>query len=209
LNFESEVRENGFAKEEENQARLSRQKSVSVTLEERNRVKSGSEHETTAPRDWDQWLSEQGPVLLLFARQQARCEADAQDLVQEAVVESWRRQGNGEPPPVGMVYATIRRRAVDLARKQDRRTNREIVATLERPQCWFDSGLEERERNDLLQGAMKELPLIYREVVVLKVWGGITFAEIAAALEIPANTAASRYRYGLAELRKLTKGVLE
>jgi len=45
-------------------------------------------------------------------------------------------------------------------------------------------------------------------VITLKIWGGLTFAEIAAALEIPANTAASRYRYGLAELRKLTKEVL-
>jgi len=40
-------------------------------------------------------------------------------------------------------------------------------------------------------------------VVTLKIWGELTFAEIAEALEIPANTAASRYRYGLAELRKL------
>jgi RNA polymerase sigma-70 factor (ECF subfamily) len=46
---------------------------------------------------------------------------------------------------------------------------------------------------------------IYREVVILKVWGELTFAEIAEALDIPANTAASRYRYGLEELRKITK----
>lgn len=54
---------------------------------------------------------------------------------------------------------------------------------------------------------MAQLLPIYREVVTLKVWGGLTFAEIAEALEIPANTAASRYRYGLIELRKLTKEV--
>jgi len=36
----------------------------------------------------------------------------------------------------------------------------------------------------------------------------LTFVQIAEALEIPANTAASRYRYGLIELRKLTKEVL-
>jgi RNA polymerase sigma-70 factor (ECF subfamily) len=55
---------------------------------------------------------------------------------------------------------------------------------------------------------MIRLPDIYREVITLKIWGELTFAEIAQALEIPANTAASRYRYGLVELRKLTKGVL-
>jgi RNA polymerase sigma-70 factor (ECF subfamily) len=55
---------------------------------------------------------------------------------------------------------------------------------------------------------MHQLPDIYREVVTLKVWGELTFAEIAESLDIPANTAASRYRYGLEELRKLTKEVL-
>ena len=55
---------------------------------------------------------------------------------------------------------------------------------------------------------MGNLPEIYREVITLKVWGDLTFAQIADVLEIPANTAASRYRYGLAELRLLTKEVL-
>jgi len=146
-------------------------------------------------------------VLLLFARQQARCEADAQDLVQEAVVECWRRQAGGAPPPPAMVFATIRRRAVDLARSQARRASREVAANSEAAQWWFDSGVEERERSRLIQEAMQQLPGIYRDVLTLKVWGGLTFAQVAEALEIPANTAASRYRYGLAELRKLTKEV--
>jgi RNA polymerase sigma-70 factor, ECF subfamily len=55
---------------------------------------------------------------------------------------------------------------------------------------------------------MSRLPDIYRDVITLKVWGGLTFAEIADALGIPAKTAASRYRSGLTELRRLTKEVL-
>jgi RNA polymerase sigma-70 factor (ECF subfamily) len=78
----------------------------------------------------------------------------------------------------------------------------------ETPECWFDASLENRERNRLIEEAMLHLPQIYREVVTLKVWGELTFAEIAEALDIPANTAASRYRYGLTELRKRTQGVL-
>jgi RNA polymerase sigma-70 factor (ECF subfamily) len=170
-------------------------------------VKSGWLHETPAPSNWEQWLAEHAPVLLLFARQQARCEADAQDLVQEAVVECWRRQAGGAPPPPAMVFATIRRRAVDLARSQARRASREVAANSEAAQWWSDSGVEERERSRLIQEAMQQLPGIYRDVLTLKVWGGLTFAQVAEALEIPANTAASRYRYGLAELRKLTKEV--
>jgi RNA polymerase sigma factor (sigma-70 family) len=164
-------------------------------------VNGGSKDDLSANSDWTRWVERHASALLLFARQQAGCEADAQDLVQEAVVESWRKQANGTPPQVGLVYATIRHRAIDLAR----RAGREMVASQETAQCWFDSGLDEREGHLLLQKAMNQLPPIYRDVVTLKVWGELTFSEIAQALEIPANTAASRYRYGLIELRKLTK----
>jgi RNA polymerase sigma-70 factor (ECF subfamily) len=52
-----------------------------------------------------------------------------------------------------------------------------------------------------LEKALRELPFEQRELVVLKIDGGLTFAEIAAALGISANTAASRYRYALDKLR--------
>ena len=48
----------------------------------------------------------------------------------------------------------------------------------------------------------------YREVITLKIWGELTFAQIGESLGIPANTAASRYRYAMTELRRLTKEVL-
>jgi len=169
-------------------------------------VNSGSEDDPTEHKDWERWLESHARGLLFFARQQTRCEQDAQDLVQDAVVECWKRHSGDSPPPLSLVYATIRRRAIDLARKDERRAGREAAVLREEQQIWFDSGVEERERDRLLQEAMNNLPLIYREVVALKVWGGLSFAEIAAALEVPANTAASRYRYGLVELRKLTKG---
>jgi RNA polymerase sigma-70 factor, ECF subfamily len=152
--------------------------------------------------DWERWVLNHAPGLLLFARQQSRCEADAQDLVQEAVVEAWQRQADAAPPPLALVFATIRRRAADWGRSQDRRAAREAAAQAETPECWFDSSIEDRDRSRLIQEAMSKLHGNYREVVTLKTWGGLTFAEIAEALEIPANTAASRYRYGLEELRK-------
>jgi len=173
-----------------------------------NRVNGGRQYETTQTSGWDQWLAQNAPGLLLFARLQSRCEADAQDLVQDAVFESWKRQPNGVPPPLGLVFMTIRRRAVDLARRDDRRADRETAVHRDASQDWFDTSLEERERSRLIQYALGNLPDGQREVVTLKIWGGLTFEEIAVALEIPANTAASRYRYGLAELRKLTKEIL-
>lgn len=126
--------------------------------------------------------------------------------MQEATVECWERQGRRAPAPA-LVFATIRRRAIDLARSNERRAARESAAGAGLPQSWFDSSAEERERARLVQEAMTALPDIYREVITLKIWGGLSFDEIAAALEIPANTAASRYRYGLEQLRKNTKKI--
>jgi RNA polymerase sigma-70 factor, ECF subfamily len=162
----------------------------------------------TVQNDWRQWITDHAPRLLLFARQQTRSEADAQDLVQESVVEAWRRQNDSTPPPLPLVFATIHRRAIDLARREDRRTQRELAALQPISEVWFDTSIEDRDLGQFIQGAMTRLPDSYREVVTLKVWGELTYAEIAEALDIPANTAASRYRYGLAELRKLINEVL-
>ena len=158
--------------------------------------------------EWRRWLDDYAAKFLLFARQKSRSEADAQDLVQEALMEALRRNGDGTPPPVALVFSTIHRRAIDLGRREARRAGRELASVEPPSELWFDTSVENRERAMLLQAAMSRLPEIYREVITLKIWGELSFAEIAESLEIPPNTAASRYRYGLEEMRKLTTQVL-
>jgi RNA polymerase sigma-70 factor, ECF subfamily len=157
---------------------------------------------------WQRWIDQHAPGLLLYARQQTRTEADAQDLLQEAIIECWQKQQDNLEPPLALVFATIRRRAIDMVRRDERRARRELVSTEPPGQCWFDTAIEDRERSQLIQSAVQSLPEIYREVITLKTWGGLTFAEIARAVGIPANTAASRYRYGIEELRKKMREVL-
>jgi RNA polymerase sigma-70 factor (ECF subfamily) len=164
--------------------------------------------ESPTQSEWRRWLDEHASKFLLFARQKARSEADAQDLVQEAILEALQRTGGKRLPQPALVFATIHRRAIDFARRDDRRAGREIAAMQTARELWFDTSVEERERTKLIQDAMNKLPEIYREVITLKIWGQLTFAEIGESVGIPANTAASRYRYGLEELRKLTLEVL-
>jgi RNA polymerase sigma-70 factor (ECF subfamily) len=52
-----------------------------------------------------------------------------------------------------------------------------------------------------LEKALAELPEEQREVVVMRMWGGLTLEEIGAAVGVPLNTVASRYRYALEKLR--------
>ena len=57
--------------------------------------------------------------------------------------------------------------------------------------------------------ALAELPPEQRAVVHLKLWEGLTFEQIAETLDIPPNTAASRYRYGLDKLRECLRPLYE
>jgi RNA polymerase sigma-70 factor (ECF subfamily) len=68
--------------------------------------------------------------------------------------------------------------------------------------------IEQEERRAAVEAALRQLPAEQREVVVLKIWGELSFPQIASTLEVPVNTAASRYRYALARLRAtLSEGV--
>ncbi len=155
------------------------------------------------PTDWTDWLSKYGPQLLLFARTQTRCEEDAEDLLQEAITES-ADKNEGKTPDLPLVYATIRRRAIDLARKNDRRRAREEIVTDQSDTCWFDNTIEQKEMTQVIDQSIKKIPEKFREVLILKIWGEMTFAQIAKTLDIPLNTAASRYRYGLEILKRDT-----
>ena len=150
--------------------------------------------------DWKVCFSEFAPGLLLFARQWVRSPADAEDIVQEAFVKFWRR--NHRVDNRALLYATVRSIALDLIRRDSRRARREAEAFSDSEQSFqpqFETGDESRQA---LAAAIDRLPHEQREVLVMKIWNELTFAEIAAALEISNNTAASRYRYALSALKK-------
>ncbi len=160
------------------------------------------------------WLEEHGGKLLLFARQQTRSQADAEDVFQMALVKLARKveEGTfvgGQNGWMPFIYTQIRRESIDLGRKDDRRKKREenvvnddrsLGRDVEMP--LFEEGESKDETRRMLTEALKELPQKFSEVITLKLWGEQTFAEIGETLEISLNTAASRYRYGIEALRK-------
>ena len=150
--------------------------------------------------DWKVCFSELGPGLLLFARQWVQSAADAEDIVQEAFVRFWRR--NHDLANRGLLYAMVRTIALDLIRKDTRRARREAVVVSESQQSVEPQFQVEDESQQALAMALDRLPKDQREVLVMKIWNDLTFAEIGEALGVSQNTAASRYRYGLATLKK-------
>ena len=163
---------------------------------------------------WRAWLQEMGPRLLLFARQQTRSNEDAEDIFQDALVKLVGKLESGEftggqEAWMPYLYTTLRRLAIDLGRKDDRRRRREDLVTTDevgesgdRFDPWFDSDSSDDESRELIESGLKELPEKFSEVIVMKIWGDRTFAQIGEALDISPNTAASRYRYGLEALQK-------
>ncbi len=167
-----------------------------------------------APSDWGAWLATNGPKMLLFARQQTRSHQDAEDVLQDAMVKLIEKIRNHEfigGPEAWQpyLYTAIRRLAIDLSRRDDRRKRREDTvgtddgeANQEAFHPWFESDSSDDETRLQLEEKLKELPEKFSEVVIMKIWGERTFSEIGETLGISQNTAASRYRYGLEALKR-------
>lgn len=163
---------------------------------------------------WADWLKEHGSKLLLFTRQQTRSIADAEDVLQEALVKLAKKEAEGtfdggQASWLPYLYTSIRRCAIDLGRKEDRRSRREeksetnkIIQYGEYIDPWFNSNGADDESRQYLESGLKKLPEKFASVITLKIWGELTFAEIGKKLSISQNTAASRYRYGLEALKK-------
>lgn len=167
---------------------------------------------TSNPVDWGTWLKEYGPRLLLFARQQSRSEEDAEDIMQEALVRLVQKHNEGsfvgdQQQWLPYVYTSIRRIAMDYARSADSRTGREqmMYHDMEASQdanIWLRSDQDHEVLCTHVNDQLKRLPKKFSEVIVLKIWGEQSFQQIALELEIPLNTVASRYRYGMSQLRE-------
>ena len=150
--------------------------------------------------NWQACFRQLGPALLLFARRWTNSRAEAEDVVQEAFVRFWRRQHSIENR--ALLYAAVRSAALDRLRGEARRARREAAVALDGASHFEPQFTSVEEGQEHLVAALERLPEEQREVVILKIWNELTFAEIASVLEISPNTAASRYRYALGALKK-------
>src|SRR5476651_1265393 len=142
--------------------------------------------------------------LFAFLLNFTRDEADTRDLLQEVFVKLAR-----EPKLLDSVreeraflIRLAHNAAIDLIRRRGtrERTKENFAAEIISPFAQTNDP-DEKVFRDELAVALGELPEEQRAVVHLKLWEGLTFDQIADALEISPNTAASRYRYGLDKLR--------
>jgi len=184
-----------------------------MTASVSKKTKTASSTSSSA-KPWRDWLDEHGSKLLLFARQQTRSLADAEDVLQDALVKLAKKEAEGtfdggQAAWLPYLYTSIRRCAIDLGRKEDRRSRREEKVEADKRahtggmiDPWFNSQSADNETREYLEQSLKLLPEKFATVITLKIWGEQTFAQIGEQLDISQNTAASRYRYGLEALKK-------
>lgn len=140
-----------------------------------------------------------GPGLRLFARQWG---VNGDDLVQDAFVKLAQQS---PPPmqPVGWLFQVVRNGAVAAARSSVRRRRREGLAS--NPEAWFESVDDRLDAQDAVRH-LARLPLELREIVVAKIWGGLTFEQIAQLVGCSLPTAHRHYHAGLVELSERLNG---
>ena len=160
-----------------------------------------------AVQHWlDEVYREHAPALFRFLLRLTGDEADTRDVLQEIFIRLAKSPQllHGVTAPRSYLFRMAHRLVIDRHRREttrrehDDRAYREQAGVADPAPMPDDVAWLQKS----LAGSLDALPAEQKAVVVLKVWEEMTFAEIAGLLDIPANTAASRYRYALDKLRE-------
>jgi len=142
-----------------------------------------------------------GAALTLYARQWCRAPDDA---LQEALIDLLRQRPVPERP-AAWLFKTVRRRAMNLARGERRRVEHHREAGRQR-EAWFVDDVDEAIDGETLERLIERLPPLEREIVVARIWGGLSFERIAELVETSSSSAHRRYRRALAMLGDMMNG---
>ncbi len=130
---------------------------------------------------------------------------DALEVTQEAFLRlhrHWRRRDSTRPFAPWM-YSVVRNLAIDLLRKRASRRECEIEATPEAaPVASPEQDAERRQFSERLWREIARLPEAQREVLLLRDWHGLSYAEIAEATGASLTTVNSRLHDARSRLRE-------
>ncbi len=160
------------------------------------RTSVASETRGLIPDSVQHLYAKHGAALAAYACSLGVDFASAEDTVQQIFLKLLRGDVKVTDAPAPYLYRAVRNASFNLMR--DRRHEVSLV----NEELWLSHVTAEPSEVLMLQGALRELPQEQREIVFLKIWGGLTFQEIANAIDVPRNTVASRYRYALEKLRE-------
>ncbi|WP_075216137.1 sigma-70 family RNA polymerase sigma factor [Mongoliimonas terrestris] len=140
-----------------------------------------------------------------FARTLARSDADADDLVQEALVKAYERRGSFDSRRSlkAWLFAVLHNAFIDGVRRRKAETNRDDAFGLTVAERTAEPGQDSAVRLAQIRRAFARLPQDQREALHLVAVEGLPYQEAAAILDVPVGTLMSRIGRARAALRAL------
>ena len=135
-----------------------------------------------------------GPGLLLYACSLLGRKHAAEDVLQQVFMKLLEQNSIPEEPKP-YLFRAVHNLALNHVRSESKQVE---LADIE---SWFEAPQLDHAARVTLTVELMRIPEEQRQVIVLHIWGGLSFDEIGNVLAVSANTAASRYRYGLQKLR--------
>ena len=153
--------------------------------------------------DFDRLVAATQDELVHFAFYRLGNQADAEDTVQDVYVQAFRDRVKHrhvtEVRPY--LFRMVRNRCTDALRTRSRRSGRSAEEPLV-PGGTLDMILAREEAGEFAR-LLETLPEREAEVIRLRAWSDLSFAEVAVAVGAAVPTVKSRFRYGIEKLRRL------
>ena len=139
-----------------------------------------------------QLIDRHGASLVLYARQWCR---NPDDAVQEALI-ALVQEGSTPDEPVAWLFKVVQRKAINLARAEQRRQKYHQDAS-NQIDTWFDAKHDQRLIADEVEQALTTLTDVERQIVVAKIWGELTFEQIAEVVDMSSSAVHRHFRRAL------------
>ncbi len=132
----------------------------------------------------------------------------AQDVVQEVFLSLWREAGRfdaGRGTVATYLLSMTHHRSVDVVRREESlhrwRTSDEGLELEPDPKARVEDQAEASERRAEVRAALKDLPDVQREALLLAYFGGYTQREVAALAGVPLGTVKTRMAAGMRKMK--------
>lgn len=138
---------------------------------------------------------------------------DAEDWAQECFVRLYRQLGRYDPglPFASWLLRVVSNTCINLAKGRARLQTRLALGLAEDMQRMAavpgpEQAAISQEEARLISAAVEALPPLLRQAVVLRVLEDLSFRELAEVLDVPLQTAATRVRRALIQVRERLNG---
>jgi RNA polymerase sigma-70 factor (ECF subfamily) len=130
----------------------------------------------------------------------------AEDAAQDAFIQAWLHLPSFRPGTSlrNWLYRIAVNAALDVIRREPKQPFADLeTLSMPDPQAGPEAVLLQKERTLAVQEAILSLTESSRAVLVLREYGGLSYQEIATALDIPLGTVMSRLNYARDRLKEL------